>query len=216
MFQIQKGRRPLIMTFMLYAITIKAAMTVQVNRKWIKSIPVALAFVVLTALLVRLFWLQPYRDIARCMEPAVMAGDLIVVNKLAYLFKDPARGDIVFIDATGICMDDTRHARWIKRVAGLPGDRVSIHPPYVHIDGEPLVSPDVFITISLKKAGNRGYVLADAVRYPDAVLNTESDEIVLSGNEYFLLGDNAMNSFDSRHFGAVSRSNILGSVIVME
>ena len=63
------------------------------------------------------------------------------------------------------------------------------------------------------KGGYKGYTLVDAGRYPDAILKIESDTIILSENEYFLIGDNATNSLDSRFFGAVPRTAILGKVL---
>jgi len=176
----------------------------------------ALLIIVLPALLVlcRLFWLQPMRDAGPCMAPTVNPGDLFVVNRLAYLFGEPARGDIVLVDAGRLPLDEPQqHRHWFKRVIGLPGDRVGIRPPQVIIDGSPLVDPAIFATISSGEHGYHGFVPADASRYPHACIGTLSDEVTLSEQEYFLVGDNTVNSLDSRHFGPAPRSAILGRVI---
>jgi signal peptidase I len=176
-----------------------------------KTVAVATVVLVAFTVLCRLFWLQPFRDIARCMEPTVKAGDLLIVNRLSYWTRAPERGDVVFVDATKLPLEQAHQARWwIKRVVGVPGDRVSIHPPYVYINDEPLTSPEIFVAISEHK---EGYVLPNEIEYPTALFKEETDEILLAENEYFLIGDNTTNSLDSRYFGSVPRTVILGKII---
>jgi signal peptidase I len=170
----------------------------------------------LAALLIlcRLFWLQPMRDAGPCMMPTVNPGDLFVVNRLAYLFADPARGDIVLVDAGELPLNEApEHRHWFKRVVGLPGERIAIRPPHLIVDGSPLNDPPIFGTISRMEQGYRGFTPADGDRYPEACLAGADDKVVLGGGEYFLTGDNTLNSLDSRHFGAAPRSAIRGRVI---
>jgi signal peptidase I len=183
------------------------------KRRIILLIGIILVTLLTLAVLCRLFWLQPFRDTARCMEPTVKKGDLVLVNKLSYRVSEPKRGDIVLIDTARLPINPKpRHKRWIKRVIGVPGDRVSIRPPHVYINGAPLTTPAIFSTISEKKKGYRAYTLPDTAKFPNAVLKSDTDEITLSSNEYFLLGDNPALSLDSRHFGPASRTVILGRV----
>ena len=176
--------------------------------------PVSIVSLMVLAVFCRFFWLQPFRDVGRCMEPTVKVGDLFIVNRLSYSTRKPERGDVVFVDATKLPLKQAHpHKRWIKRVVGVPGDRISIHPPYIHIKGSPLADPEIFVPISELKKDYQGYVLPDPIKYPDAILKKEEDEVTLAGDEYFLIGDNTTNSLDSRHFGAVPRAAILGRVI---
>jgi signal peptidase I len=174
---------------------------------------VAVASLVVLTVLCRLFWLHPIRIAGRSMEGSLKIDDIVIVNKLSYLVRKPKKGDVVFIDTTRLPLKPApQDKRWIKRVVGIPGDRISIHPPYVHINGDPLNSPEIFVTISERKEGYQGYLLPNITKHPDSIIKKESDEIDLADNEYFLIGDNTTNSHDSRHFGPVPRSAIIGKL----
>lgn len=116
------------------------------------------------------------------MQPALAAGDYVIVDKLAYSSKLPQRGDIILYS------DPFMGETWIKRVIGLPGENVAINSGHVYIDGVLLQEPD---TISLADHSGKWQV-GDA--------------------EYFVLGDNRNNSADSRAMGNVPLENILGKV----
>ena len=177
------------------------------------TVVVAVASLIVLTVLCRLFWLHPIRVAGGSMEPSLMLDDIVVINKLSYIVREPQKGDVVFIDTTKLQLKPTpRDKRWIKRVVGIPGDRISIHPPYVHINGAPLNSPEIFVTISERNKGYQGYLLPDITKHPDSIIKRASDEIHLADNEYFLLGDNTGNSHDSRHFGPIPRSSIIGNL----
>ena len=181
---------------------------------WPKRLAFAAVFLVVLALVCRLFWLQPFRDAGRCMEPTLRAGDLFIVNRLSYITAGPQRGDVVLFNPAKLPIRQTDlDTSWIKRVAGIPGDKISIHPPFLYLNGSPLTTPEIFATIGERKEGYKGYTLPEPKHYPHPALDTESDSLTLSENEYFLVGDNTTNSLDSRYFGAVPRAAILGKVL---
>jgi signal peptidase I len=168
---------------------------------------------VLLVLICRVFWLQPFRVDARSMEPTLLKGDVVFINRLAYSCGRPNRGDVVFLDTAELASKTTRRDKWwIKRVIGIPGDRVGIRPPYIYINGKPLKDPPVFTAISSLQQGYAGYGLADKTQFPNAPLKTDADEITLSSDEYFLIGDNTVISLDCRHFGPIKTSSIIGKV----
>ncbi len=172
---------------------------------------VAVVSLALLTVLCRFVWLHPIRIAGSSMEPSLKIDDIVVVNKLSYFVREPKKGDVVFIDTDKLPLKQTaRDKRWLKRVVGIPGDRISIHPPYVHVNGAPLNSPEIFVTISKPTSGYQGYLLPDITEHPNSIIKRDSDEILLADNEYFLLGDNTTNSHDSRHFGPVPRSAIIG------
>lgn len=184
------------------------------KHKLLLALSAALGCFVLLIFLCRLYWLQPLRVAGQSMHPTIAVGDVLIVNKLSYLRSDPKRGDVIFIPAINLSQEQARlYKLWIKRIVGIPGDRISIHPPYIHINGEPLKSPEIFQTISEKKNGYHGYNLPDISKYPNLILKEPADEITLAENEYFVIGDNTTNSFDSRHCGTVPRSDIMGKVV---
>lgn len=122
------------------------------------------------------------------MEPALYNGQEIFINRFIYKLFPPGRGDIVAFLPNG---NQNSHY-YLKRVIGLPGERVQIINGYVYIDGELLVEDDIY----------------DKIADPGIAEN----EITLGSDEYFVLGDNRNNSEDSRsgNIGPVSRDTITG------
>lgn len=146
----------------------------------------AVRLLVLVGAAVVLFrWvLIPVRAEGISMEPTYTSGRLILVNRLAYRFDSPARGDIVAIRLAG------PHVLYIKRIVALPGERIGISAGEVVIDGRPLVEPYV--------ANRRRWEVPD---------------VTLAANEYFVIGDNrGMNAAD-HDFGRVDAVRIVGKVL---
>lgn len=137
----------------------------------------------------------------------VIAGDWMFVERLTYRFAEPKRGDLVAFRTTGIePLDQDSH--YIKRVAGLPGERVKIDPPFLIVDGRTITEPTIFRVIASGSDGYHGFQLAQGGTF----LARTTDEVTLGPDEYFVLGDNTRNSFDSRYWGPVPRRNIIGKM----
>jgi len=120
------------------------------------------------------------------MEPSFKDGQYLIVNRLAYLFEKPKRGDVVILRFPG-----REKEKYIKRVIGLPNETVEIKDGSVFINGEKL---------------NETYLKFQTQTEP-ALTET------LSENEYFLLGDNRANSNDSRIWGNCPKENIIGKPV---
>lgn len=136
-------------------------------------------------LLIR-FAVQNFRIEGFSMEPNFHDGQFLIVNKLIYLLHPPARGDvIVFIPPNNTARD------FIKRVIGLPGDRIEIVNGRVFVNGEPLQEPYPL---------NPGTYSAGAITVP--------------AGEYYVLGDNRNNSSDSHSWGTVQADKIIGKAWV--
>lgn len=119
------------------------------------------------------------------MAPHVVSGEYVLINTVAYRIGHPARGDIVAF----------RHERsapsvYLKRVIGLPGDRVSVLRGVVYVDGARLREPYV------RFADRRSFA---EVRVPAGTL--------------YVLGDNRANSDDSRFWGFVDQDQLIGKAI---
>lgn len=121
------------------------------------------------------------------MQPLLDAGDVVLVNRLAYDIGKPERFDVVVFERGD-------RKKNVKRVIGLPGETVQIRGGFVYIDGELLEAAEGLEQVSL--AGRA------------------ENPIQLSGDEYFLLGDNRDSSEDSRfpNIGNVKREQIQGKV----
>lgn len=126
--------------------------------------------------------LRPGQVSGFSMEPRIAEDEYVLINALAYRFSRPQRGQIVAF----------RHERsapevYLKRIIGVPGDRVAIERGVVILNGTPLSEP--------------------YVRFRDA--RSAAAAVVPSG-EYYVLGDNRANSDDSRSWGFVPASDLIG------
>jgi signal peptidase I len=166
---------------------------------------VALAAPVAAAAALRAFAVEPFEVASDSMLPTLEAGDHLFVNKLA----EPRRGDVVVFERGG--------ERFVKRVVGLPGERVALHRGRVLVNG---VAAEEWPTGTLRidaegrpLAGLREQLGAveHALLDDPASAGPDCDSVVPS-DHYFVLGDNRDHSADSREFGAVPREQIVGVV----
>lgn len=139
----------------------------------------------------RLAGFVPYLIPANSMGPTLQRGDYVMVNVWAYAWNPPRRGDIVAFQSPA-----NEQVKYVKRLLGLPGDRVSMHGHRVYINGRLLDEP---------------YLALDP-REPDLHRYGELAEITIADGELFMLGDNRRNSADSRLWGNVPRANVIGRV----
>jgi signal peptidase I len=152
-------------------------------RTWMRD----LFFSVLVSFFIILFVYQPVKVEGGSMEPGLEDQERIVINKLVYRLESIERGDIIVFRYPR----DTRKS-FIKRVIGLPGDRVRIASGHVFVNEEPL--PESYVPADY----------LDARSYP---------ETVVPPNAYFVLGDHRCASNDSREFGPIMRSYIYGKAV---
>ncbi len=140
------------------------------------------------------------------------SGDHVLVNKFSYNFRHPERGEVfVFITKhirgieAGIPKEQgSQH--YIKRLGGVPGDKIEIKSPNLFHNGELAKEPG-FQKVMSQKDGYQGY--ADAGIFSGRQLN----EINLDSDHYFALGDNSYNSSDSRVWGPVPQRNLVGPAL---
>lgn len=130
--------------------------------------------------------LRPGQVSGYSMEPRIDSDEYVLINALAYRFAMPARGEIVAF----------RHERsaptvYLKRVIGVPGDRISISAGTVFVNGSALAEP--------------------YVRFGD---RRSAREIVVPNDAFYVLGDNRANSDDSRVWGFVPKPDLIGRAIL--
>ncbi len=148
------------------------------------------------------------------------AGDHVFVDKIRWNFVPPQRGEVIVFSTHGIpALTDGSH--YIKRLCGLPGETVSIDPPDLLIDGQPVHEPaSIERVVSRAAAAGSderydGYQLVDPRVQEEGFLRTPGDRFALGPAEYFAMGDNTGNSRDGRYWGAVPRRNLLGPAVVV-
>ncbi len=147
-----------------------------------------LAVAIISVFLIYRFIAQPFQVNGASMQPNFISNEYVVVDEVTYHFDNPVRGQvIVFHDP----LDESEY--FIKRIIGLPGDTISIRNGKVLINGSVLDEP---------------YLPAGVIVSGDAVYPK------LAPNQFFVMGDNRLESFDSRSWGPVNKSEIVGVVRV--
>lgn len=143
-------------------------------------------------------------------------GDHIFVNRMAYNFSRPERGDVFVFSTKSIRHPDIRPDNYyIKRLVGLPGETISLEPPYLIADGSAVTNPAVFVRqAKAVEQGYHGYALLGDTPIP-ALLRRPGDEIKLGHREYLPFGDNTRASLDGRFFGGVTRESIVGPAVMV-
>ncbi|HEX9035567.1 MAG TPA: signal peptidase I [Ktedonobacterales bacterium] len=121
------------------------------------------------------------------MQPGLHSTERVLVNSLAYLFRQPQRGDVIVFHPP-----DALTQRYIKRVIGVPGDVVRLTLNAVYVNNVELDEP---------------YIAPIPPGYSE---NPEPEVIGLGSDQYFVMGDNRTNSQDSRIFGPISGREIIG------
>ena len=142
---------------------------------------------------VRYFLIQPFYVKGASMEPNFYDHEYLIIDEISYRFEEAHRGDIIVFRYPN---DPSQY--FIKRVIGLPGERVKI------ADGKVTIFNNDHPT---------GMVL-DETPYLGTIYTAGDKDVTLGSDEYFVLGDNRGASLDSRSFGPVPQSFIIGRVWV--
>lgn len=145
-------------------------------------------------LIVYLFFMQPHQVNGRSMFPTFSSGDYLLTNKVSYRVGEPEKGDVVVFHAPeeASCPTGTG-CDFIKRILAVPGDTVAVRDNGVYVNGERL---------------NETYIPDDYQTLPGKFI--EGRTATMGPDEYFVVGDNREFSSDSRVWGPISKSDIVG------
>jgi signal peptidase I len=161
---------------------------------------------VAAVLAIKAWVINPYRIPSSSMEPTLHCAqpevgceagtsDRVLANRFVYHFQDPKRGDVVVFEtperAQQVCPGPGNV--FVKRLIGLPGDTVEIRGDSLSINGEPYPEPYV----------NAGQV------------GNQFGPVTVPEGQYFMMGDNRLDSCDSRKWGPVPRANLIGPVFAV-
>ncbi len=139
----------------------------------------------LSIVIIYSFIAQPFLVKGASMEPNFSDDDFLLVDEITYRFRPPSRGEVI------VFRNPRNEAEfYIKRIVGLPHDEIRVAENTVLVNGEPL--EESYLPQGLQTTG-------------EYTFNLESDQ-------YFVLGDNRRQSFDSRSWGPLQRDGIIGAV----
>lgn len=140
------------------------------------------------------------RQATSSMEPTIKKNEIVSVEFNAYSSAPPNRWDVVVFEAPM-----KNQGQWMKRVVGLPGEVVDFTSAGMTINGGPISSPPLLSLLPYSPPNHlpelNSYGITQ-IKYP----------YTIPSGQYFVIGDNAQNSLDSRHFGAIGEKKVLGKV----
>lgn len=168
------------------------------RRRKLLEWPILIAVSLLAAFLVRTFVLQTFWIPSGSMEETLQIKDRVLVNKLSYRFGDIGRGDVVVFErppSLNVDEDDL-----IKRVIGIPGDKLQIKDGKVVVNGEPQ---------------NEEYIdpACNGVTQPTDRLGEKP--VTVPDGDIFVMGDNRCQSYDSRFFGPIDEDLVVGRAMAV-
>ncbi|MBW4678127.1 MAG: signal peptidase I [Desmonostoc geniculatum HA4340-LM1] len=182
----------------------------QPDNSWIAELGRTIVLSIVLALGIRTFVAEARWIPSGSMEPTLHGtpnqweADKIIVDKLKYKFANPQRGDIVVFSPTEELQKEQYQDAFIKRVIGLPGEKVQLRDGKVYINNKPLAEQNYLsygqsTVIDVCKDAPQPRFLATPQTIP--------------ADSYLVLGDNRNSSYDSRCWGVVPRQNIIGRAV---
>ncbi|MGH9789084.1 MAG: signal peptidase I [Candidatus Acidiferrales bacterium] len=200
--------------------------TISILREYVDSLLVT----VILALFGITFLVQAFKIPSQSMEETLLVGDHLLVNK--FVFADTNGGGVPLLPYRDVRHGDIivfkypfpPYPHFVKRVIGLPGDRLRIVERRVYINGKPLKEP-----YKIHRSGGYSSSVGDDFPPPERSyysrmegswreqleLLRQGDDLVIPPGKYFVMGDNRDNSQDSRYWGLVDRSNIIGRPLLI-
>jgi len=143
---------------------------------------------------IRYFLFQPFIVSGASMAPNFATGDYLIIDEISYRFSGPQRGDVVVFNAGFIPKYEGQ--KFIKRIVGLPGETVEVKNGKVGIyrDGQELILDEKYL--------------------PKDLFTNNNSRVILGENQYFVLGDNRPESYDSRSWGILFKNDIVGKAFI--
>jgi len=181
----------------------------KINRSVFREYVEAIVFALMLALVIRAFVIQAFMIPSGSMIPTLIEGDQVLVNRFIYgtrvpfsdvkLFpiREPKRGDVVVFE-----YPNDRRVPYIKRLIGLPGDKLEIKDKKLYINGE---------RFEVENAQ-----FEDTMILPSAAGPRDNfGPVTVPQNSFFMMGDNRDNSSDSRYWGYVDKSELVGNAFTI-
>jgi signal peptidase I len=159
------------------------------ENPWIEGIK-TIGISMVLALGIRTFVAEARYIPSGSMLPTLEINDRLIIDKIGYDFGSPQRGDIAVFKPTETLKEQNFNTAFIKRVIGLPGEKVEVKQGKVYVNDVPLKE-----------------------NYLNAAPDYQWGPVVVSPDSYLVLGDNRNNSYDSHYWGFVPRNDVIGRAI---
>ncbi len=169
----------------------KKPQTENEENSWLE-IAKTLGTAVILAFGIRTFVAEARYIPSASMVPTLEINDRLIIEKVSYRFQEPQRGDVVVFKPTErLVQENYKGAAFIKRIIGLPGDKIEVKGGRVYVDDRPL---------------QEKYIAEDP--------QYDYGPVIVPEDSYLVLGDNRNNSYDSHSWGFVPREKLIGKAFV--
>ena len=161
--------------------------------KFIMSFIETVVVALVISVVIYLFVMTPHEVVGNSMYPTYKNGEYLMANKITYKITDPDRGDVIIFKYS-----DTQD--FIKRIIGLPGDKIMLKDGNIYVNGTQLDEEDY---------------LDNTIYTNGADFLKEGESITVPEGQYFVCGDNRPHSSDSRVFGTIQENAIKGKAWIV-
>ncbi len=186
---------------------VKPTDTPKVENPWVETIK-TIGLSVILAFGIRSFVAEARYIPSGSMLPTLQIDDRLIIDKITYRFGNPVRGDIVVFNPTAQLEKENYKDAFIKRVIGVPGDRVDVKAGKVYINGK--VLPENY----LDEPPAKDWSTTDRYASDELYKVPWPANGVVPPGQYLVLGDNRNNSYDSHYWGFVPQDKIVGKATV--
>lgn len=182
------------------------------ENPWIEGIK-TIGLSVILAIGIRQFIAEARYIPSGSMLPTLQINDRLIIDKLGYKFSEPKRGDIVVFNPTK-ALSTTYKDAFIKRIVGLPGERIELRDGKVFVNSQPIeekyvasdFNPSQPVTATSEHQETKIDVCPPQKRFLSA-------PVTVPANSYLVMGDNRNHSYDGRCWGFVPMENIIGKAV---
>jgi signal peptidase I len=183
------------------------------QKSFLREYGEALFIALILALFIRAFLMQAFSIPSGSMEPTLLVGDYLLVNKLGYGIRNPFNNKVWIplghphrSDVVVFIFPQDPSKDYIKRVIGLPGDKVQIINKKVYVNDKLLETPQAYYNDSN---------IIPAPQVPTESPRDNFGPVVVPANSYFVMGDNRDHSYDSRFWGFVPMDSLRGKAFLI-
>lgn len=184
------------------------------ENSWVEFFK-TITFSLVVALGIRTFILEPRYIPTGSMLPTLQINDRLIIDKISYSFSEPKRGDIIVFHPPAGLKNNKMKEALIKRIIAVAGEKIEIkNDGIVYVNDQPLAEtyiaspeqPEAFLTLDSKHQTTTLNVCPPNQRFL-------TQPITVPPESYIVMGDNRKNSYDSRCWGLVHRSDIIGQAV---
>jgi signal peptidase I len=211
------------------------------KKNWLQDWFEAILFAFVVAMIIRNYTIQTFKIPSSSMEKTLLIGDYLIGNKLKYFFTDPKRNDIVtfymptdpiepqprekyariigpvYLDKQKFKLIWHQKKMIVKRVIGMPGDKIEVRDKVVYLNDKPYHIPQEYYIDSRDIPREDGTIVWNNKWYQNTFMGSRDNfgPVTVPDSLYFVMGDDRDVSYDSRYWGFLDRKSITGTPLII-